>query len=482
MLGVVPDLESRILLGTFFDPKSVVVIGASTHPDKSGSRIVRNLLQNDFKGDIFCVNPRGGSLDILGKQFTLYPSVRDIPRNVDVAIVFVRNEVIPSTLEDCLRKGIKYAIIEAAGFEEIGDKGIELKERIRTVTRDFTAMRVVGPNCTGITSIRDDHGGFFSSFVPQSSYRRGIVAVISQSGMINGGFFLYLSTSTNIGFRHIAALGNKMDVNENDILEYYITDNDTKIVVLYLESIANAARLVQLGLLARANGKRVFMLKSGNTATARKAIQSHTGSLSGDARLVDAVAKQARITTCRSFYGLFQQVKCLDYTMESGMILPSGKGRVAIMTVSGGAACNATDLIEGNVHLQIARLSAARSGLASLYPDWMPVPDYGVVDLWPAVEKVGGDTTAVFKQALGDVLGDPGVDIVIMTYFVGKDYPFDPSVILDARDKHKKPVIVWLFGEGDAVVKMRGMLEKYFIPVYEDMDLAVDAAAALVAP
>jgi acyl-CoA synthetase (NDP forming) len=166
-------------------------------------------------------------LDILGKQYVLYTSVMAIPRTVDVAIVFVRNEFIPGVLQDCMARGIRHAIIEAAGFEEIGASGLELKRRVLDVTREFTAMRVVGPNCTGITSIHDASGGFFSSFVPQSGYRKGVVSIISQSGMINGGFFLYLATSTNIGFRSIAAIGNKMDVTENDIMEHYINDDET---------------------------------------------------------------------------------------------------------------------------------------------------------------------------------------------------------------------------------------------------------------
>lgn len=471
-------------LGRFFMPESCVVVGVSTSPMKSGSRIVFNLLQNGYKGTIHCVNPRGGTLEILGHTFHLHARVLDVPGTPDVAIIFVRNDLIPGIVEECIDKGIQHAIIQAAGFEEIGDAGIALKERLTTITKGWTRLRVVGPNCTGITCVHEDDGnGFFSSFVPVRVRRKGLVSVISQSGMMNGGYFLYLATSTNIGFRAVAALGNKMDVNENDVLDWCATDDQTRVVALYLESISNPRGLIEAARRARQGGKLVFLLKGGVTETGKRAIMSHTGSLSGDERLVDGIVTQAGIDRSRSFHELFQKVKCADYLMESGVTLPrTGKYGMAILTVSGGAACVASDLIESHPCLRVGTLDErSREQLQGMYPSWMPVPAHAVVDLWPAIENTGSlDSTGVFRKAFDAVLGDPAIDAALITCFTGKDYPMELDVITGARDAARKPVIAWLFGDHETIDATKRHLESALVPVFDDLRVAVDALGSLV--
>ncbi|MFX1358680.1 MAG: CoA-binding protein, partial [Promethearchaeota archaeon] len=187
-------MSNNNIINIFLNPKSVAVIGASKNPFKGGNWIVNNLTLNNFKGKIYPVNPNSD-----GQMYGLEikKSVLDIDEEVDLAIFYVGNRIIPGILEECIEKGIKGAIIEASGFEEVGDKGLELRDQILRITDNFKKIRIVGPNCMGITRIdndssSDEKGGFFSGFGVFYNYKRGNIAVISQSGMLNGGYLMHI--------------------------------------------------------------------------------------------------------------------------------------------------------------------------------------------------------------------------------------------------------------------------------------------------
>ncbi len=250
-------------LHLLFHPRSVTVIGASVTELKGGYRILENLLANGFpKSKIYPINPKGGTA--LGLPF--YSSLDQISDEIDVAIIFVPNKAIPEVLVQCIAKGIKGAIIQAAGFEEIGLSGLQLRDEICKITHNFTKIRIVGPNCTGLTTIETDSTGFFSPFIKQYGYKRGNIGVISQSGMLNGGYLIYLCTKfTSMGFRYIASIGNKMDLTENDFLEYYLNDPTVSNIVCYLENFANPRNFIKLCNCAKNIGKSIYLLKGGRS-------------------------------------------------------------------------------------------------------------------------------------------------------------------------------------------------------------------------
>ena len=243
------NVSKSQIIHTFLNPKSVAVIGASKSPLKGGNRIVNNLVNNRFNGKVFPINPNANG-EIYGLQFI--PSVLDIEEDVDLAIFYVPNQMIPDILRDCIQKGIKGAIIEASGFEEVGEIGLKLRDEISQITDNFQKLHIVGPNCMGLTRIDEDSksknkGGFFSSFGVFSHYYRGNIAIISQSGMLNGGYLMHIFSSyPKIGFRYSISIGNKMDLGENEFLEYLIEDPTVNVIAVYLESFKEPKKFLEL--------------------------------------------------------------------------------------------------------------------------------------------------------------------------------------------------------------------------------------------
>jgi len=183
-------LVNSDIIDVFFHPKSVAVIGASKKTAKGGFRIATNLITNNYKGKIYFVNPNAE-----GKLYDLefQRSILDIEDDVEIAIFYLPNRLIPGILKDCVEKGVKGAIIEASGFEEVGEKGLVLKKEIIEITQNFTKIRIVGPNCMGLSTFDGDSDseekeGCFSGFCVFSTFKRGNIAIISQSGMLNGGY------------------------------------------------------------------------------------------------------------------------------------------------------------------------------------------------------------------------------------------------------------------------------------------------------
>ncbi len=284
-------------LDAFFRAKSVAVFGASTNPNKSGYKIVENLLLHKYSGPIYPINPRGGN--ILG--LSLYKSVLEVEAPVDLAIIFVPAKFVGGILRDCITKGIPAAIIEAAGFGEVGDDGKKLREEIISITENFTKIRILGPNCTGITTVDQgrDGEGFFSSFIPMGPTKSGSLAIVSQSGFINGAYYPdFTGRNPNLGLRYVITIGNKMDVNENDVLEYLIGDPTVSTIGIYVESFRDVRRFIQLCHRAHKQGKDVILLRSGFSSIGSRATTSHTGALAG---LTKTAAREWPEVRCRAF-------------------------------------------------------------------------------------------------------------------------------------------------------------------------------------
>ncbi|MHA1988612.1 MAG: CoA-binding protein [Promethearchaeota archaeon] len=208
------------IVDLFYNPKSVAVIGASKVPMKGGNRIVNNLHLNGYKGQIYPVNPNYSEEDELC-GFKFKKSVLDIEEDVDLAIFYVNNRIVTNILKDCVKKGIKAAIIQSAGFEEVGVEGLKLRDEIATITENFSKLHIIGPNCMGISRFDGDYadkkGGFFTGQFTLANYKRGNAAIITQSGFLNGGIApLIFRQYPNLGFRYIVSIGNKMDLGENE--------------------------------------------------------------------------------------------------------------------------------------------------------------------------------------------------------------------------------------------------------------------------
>lgn len=460
-----------------FNPRSVAVIGASTNPVKGGHRILKNLIEHGFNENLFPINPKGGSA--YGIPF--YKSVLDVEEDIDVGIVFVPNKVIPDVIEQCIEKGIKGLIIQAAGFEEVGKQGLELRDKIREITDNFQKIRIVGPNCTGLTRVDDDGKGFYSAFIVQQPAKKGNIAVISQSGMINGGYFIHLCTHyPEMGFRYVASIGNKMDLNEIDFMEYFLQDQTVNVIAIYLESFQEPREFIRIAReAAKLTDKKIILLRGGLTSQGQNASTSHTGALAENIVLSKALISQSKVIQVDDFYGLFQAARIQSMVHKSGTLLPV-KGDIAFVTVSGGAGTVSTDLIQ-NYGLTLPALGQqCYSKLQEIFPTWMPPNKFSLIDLWPAIENAKVDSDGIHRIALDALLQDDGIEGLLISIFYTADFPFSLKIIEDFRRKYNKPIFCWVFGEKNKVDEVKARLTKKNIPCFRSLESMVKNFSLIV--
>ncbi|MHA1341678.1 MAG: CoA-binding protein [Promethearchaeota archaeon] len=464
--------NSNEIIHLFFHPKSVAIFGASTNKLKGGYRILENLISNNYKGKIFPINPNGG--EALGIKF--YKSIDEIEEEIDLAIIFVPNRIIPTIIKECIKKGVKGAIIQAAGFEEVGDIGLKLRDELMKITSNFTKIRIVGPNCTGVTRIDSENEGFFSPFIRQYGYRPGNIGIISQSGMLNGGYFKYLNTNfKDMNVKYVASIGNKMDLGENEFLEYYLQDRDIKVIVLYLESFKDARKFIKLCRNARQEyneknkNKSIILLKGGVTEQGQLATASHTGALAENPALVEGLIKQARVIKATSFYEMFLYARVHSMLHSSNIIFPK-TNKVAFITVTGGGGTVFADLTI-KYGLELPDLSKEiYQKLEEIYPSWMPPNKKALVDLWPAIENAKGDSNAIHKIALEILLSDPKIGGLMMATFTSPDFPFDHNMLIEIRNKFQKPIFCWSFGVAEGLRELNEKLNQEKIPTFFNLE------------
>ncbi|MFO7797769.1 MAG: CoA-binding protein [Promethearchaeati archaeon] len=471
-------MSDKEIIELFLNPKSVALIGASKNPMKGGYRILNNLVANNFEGKVYPVNPNTDG-ELFGKE--IKKSVLDIDDEVDLAIFYVPNKLIPDLLSECIEKGIKGALIEASGFEEIGEAGLDLRDEILKITDNFSKIRIVGPNCMGLTRIdtdskSKDKGGFFSSFLVFDKYKRGNIGVISQSGMVNGGYFTHLTTKyPGLGFRYIASVGNKMDLTENEFLEYMIQDDTVNVIAIYLESFDNPRRFIDLCKQAKKMPRKtIILVKGGITSEGQRATLSHTGALSESERLIKAVIQQSGAIKANSFYELFLYARTFSMMYSENKTLPT-KGNLSIIVGSGGAGTILTDLIARN-GLSLPELSEeAYDRLVKIFPDWMPPNRFALVDIWPAMEKAMGnksDPNMVIKIAYDAVLGDPKIEGLFNMMFCSKQFrPMsNVDILIDIIKKNSKPVFFFLIGESKELKQISKKLSENNIPNFSNLE------------
>jgi len=222
-------------LDRIFKPQRIALIGVTMNPNSVGGKVLSNLISGGFRGVVYPVNPDYEA--VMGIQ--CYPNVASLPKTPDLGIICTGAEKVPDLIRECGEKGILGIIIQSAGFKEAGEAGIELERRVREEQARFDGMRIIGPNCLGIISTRLNMNASFSTGMP----RKGNVAFISQSGAL-GASVLDWATQEKIGFSYFVSIGNAMDVDFGDLIDYFGEDEETKSMILYIESIANARKFM----------------------------------------------------------------------------------------------------------------------------------------------------------------------------------------------------------------------------------------------
>lgn len=377
----------------YFYPDSICIVGASSKPKSLGYELTKSVKQYGYTGDLALVNPKAE--EILG--FKCYPTINDIDFRIDLAIVMVPKQFVEEIIKNLINKNVQAIILITAGFKETGEVGAEAEKRILNLVRHSNA-RLVGPNCMGIInalpSIKMN-----ATFVAEEP-RKGNMAFCSQSGAI-GAAVLNSLRETDIRFGHFISVGNKADVNENDLLEYWQSCGDVGVLTYYLESFVDGEKFINYfidGMIS----KPVIILKGGRTSSGIKAASSHTGALGGSDKVVDAILTQFGIIRADDLNDMFNTAKGFeDFPMPNG-------NRVAVLTNAGGPAILTVDTLEKN-NLALGELSLE----TKLKLKDIVHPEGSVnnpVDLLP------GGTAEQFKAVNEILVQDENVDAVISVF------------------------------------------------------------------
>lgn len=377
----------------FFYPKSICIVGASSKPKSLGYELTKSVKLYGYTGKLLLVNPKAD--EILG--YKCYPTINDVDVSIDLAIVMVPKQFVEDSIKDLLNKNVKAIILITAGFKETGEAGAEAEKRILSLIKNSDA-RMVGPNCMGIINTLPSVK-MNATFVAEQP-REGKMAFCSQSGAI-GAAVLNSLRETDIRFGQFISVGNKADVNENDLLEYWQNNNDVGVITFYLESFVDGEKFIRFFIDGKIN-KPVIVLKGGRTSSGMKAASSHTGALGSSDKVVDAVLNQFGIIRADDLNDMFNTAKGFEE-------FPVPKGnRVAVVTNAGGPAILTVDSLEKN-NLTLAELSEeTKKKLREIVH-----PEGSVnnpVDLLP------GGTAEQFKAVNEILVQDKNVDVVISVF------------------------------------------------------------------
>ena len=377
----------------FFYPRSICIIGASSKPKSLGYELTRSVIEYGYKGKLLLVNPKGE--EIFGIK--CFQTISGITEEIDLAILMVPKQFVESSLKEILSKQIKAVILITAGFKETGEAGAQAEKRIVDLIKNSSA-RLVGPNCMGIINTHSQVK-MNATFVAEQP-REGNLAFCSQSGAI-GAAVLNSLRETDIRFGQFISVGNKADVNELDLLDYWNSNNDIKIMCFYLESFVNGEKLIKY-FVENNLKKPVIILKSGKTESGIKAASSHTGAIASSDRVINSVLRQFGIIRVDDLNDMFNTAKGFEE-----FPIPKGN-KVAVVTNAGGPAILTVDSLENN-NLVLAELSqSTQTELRKIVH-----PEGSVnnpVDLLP------GGTAEQFKSVVEILLTDENVDSVISIF------------------------------------------------------------------
>jgi acetyltransferase len=392
----------------------------------------------------------------------------DLPEPVDLAIVFVPSESVPEVLEGCASKGIRRVMIQSAGFAETGKRGLALQNRCKEIA-EKSNMRLWGPNCMGVVNgCSGMVASFISTGIWKGRLRCGDVSLIVQSGMLSAGFLVQIMNEGYFGVSKACSIGNRCDVNECDLLEYFRDDPDTGVVAMYLESISDAARFRKA---VSALNKPVLLLKGGTTSRGADAARSHTASLAQDSAVAEGLFRQLGIHRAFDFLELADLTKAV--TLWKGK--KGGKG-IGVATFSGASGTVAADhLIHQGMSVPLLS-EKSKAALAEIFPSWAEIEN--PVDLWPAIERTG--RMSAYRAALEVMLDDPGVDAIFVHVYVDHTILEPLSEALGALQRTGKAAALWAIGDASAIKILRARVEAMHIPLYTEIVRAVKALGLLV--
>ncbi len=444
----------------FLSPKSIAIIGASDKEGSVGRAITSNILKG-YTGKIFPISPTRET--VFDKK--AYKSVLDVNEEIDLAVIVTKNDVVPSVLEECGKKGIKGAIVITAGFKEVNEEGAKLERRLAEISKQHN-IRIIGPNCLGVMNLAPQTmmNSTFLKVTPKS----GGIALVSQSGAICAAL-VEDASAQGIGFSSVISMGNKVDLNEVDMLKMLAEHEQTKVIVMYLEDMTNGREFLRIcKQITRLNQvkKPVLVLKSGRSPEGAKAAMSHTGALMGSDEIYDALLKQSGAIRVDTMEELF------DYaTAFSKQPLPT-KGDLVIVSNAGGPAIISTDACS-KLAIKMANIEDVRPQINAVIPPWGTSRN--------PVDIVGDADFNRFDHVLNLVLAHPNVGSVIAmcTPSATLDYNKLAEVIVNVSMKYNKTILASLMGL-DEGIKNKEILAEGGVPHYNFAEAAIRALEAML--
>jgi acetate---CoA ligase (ADP-forming) len=434
-------------LRAFLNPTSVAVIGASRRPNTIGNFVFRNLIQQDFRGVVYPVNPNADAIGAV----KAYPSILDIPGDVDLAIVSVPAETVQEVVEESARKGAKGIVVLSSGFADIGPDGVERQDKLLNTIRSY-GMRMLGPNCMGMinTNPEINLNATFSGVVPPP----GNIAFATQSGALGSAILMY-ATSLNIGLSTFVSIGNRADISSNELLQYWEDDPDTDVVLLYLESFGNPRKFTRVARSISAK-KPVVAVTSNPVQHPGRIVASQTGAMATDQAATEALFKQAGILRADSLEDLFDTGSLL-----ANQPLPKGN-RVAILSNAGGPAILTAEACKAR-GLEIPPLSPSTTKqLRSFLPPKAIITN--------PIDTSSEFTVEQYHEALHLLLDDENVDIVIVIFIppilrLSDEFAAVIREVAPLFRKQGKPLLTSFLGLKGARIEL-GSKEKGYVPSY----------------
>jgi acyl-CoA synthetase (NDP forming) len=442
-----PQAAVKQDLHDLFYPKSIAVIGASGTPGKLGWNVFTNLVSHNFKGKLYPINPKAD--EIHGCK--AYPCISAVPEPVDVAIILVSAGITPDVVEECCKCGVRYIVVESAGFAELGEDGKKIELLMKDIA-DRYGVRMLGPNCSGIINT---HCSMVQSIGIVDALSMGNIGLVSQAGVCAAGMLWGLRHIMDFGI--IATIGNKLDINETDILEAVSKDENINVICMYLESVKGGRRFIDAARRITLE-KPIVVLKSGRTDAGKKAVASHTASLAGNDQIFSAAFRQSGIIRARDYDHMFNLARAI-----SKQPLPDREG-VFIITYAGSLGVIAADAITDN-GMRLSELEPPlKERLKSLLPDY-------VCGMNPVDYTFSQDAETVKRTIeIGVDSQDVGSFIVVLQAEILGSY----VDTLKKIDYQGKPIIACVAGKEFAqadVIKM----EKAGIPVFGTPEQVADA-------
>ena len=438
-------------LSTLYRPESVAIIGASGTRGKIGNAVVRNIIESGYGGGIYPVNPNSDIIEGL----KCYPSVSDIPGHVDQAVMCIPAPFVAEAMRECGRAGVKSVVTITAGFREVSPAGAKMEREIAGIAEEY-GMNMMGPNCLGVMATHTPLNASFSDGFPL----KGNIAFFSQSGALCIAIVDW-GREQGLGFSKFISMGNKADLDEADFIADAAHDPETRVILLYLESIEDGRAFMKAAAEA-AREKPVVVVKSGVSEAGARAASSHTGALAGADAGFEAAFKQSGVLRARAMEEQF--VKAVAFAREG--VLAGGR-RVAIVTNSGGPGVMAVDAIEAG-GLKLAAFSeettaTLRAGLA------------GIASVGNPVDVTGQASDLDYRVALESCCSDPGVDM-LMTVLAPTAVLDSIAVaehVLEVSRMYPETPVVASFTGGESVQEAIGILRAERIPCFQFPEAAV---------